>query len=182
MTAQDEMICPSCYSTNPAASAFCSRCGGKLNIEPAPSPFIEKQKPVVPHISIIRILGLAAFLLIGVWIIHWIANGGLYKSNVSESDTSVESPKPGTERLLNAREREFVYIGTSQEAIMDFVKAAQAKDEVGLRQLLFSRRLFTVQKNTRALILENDYPFLRVRILEGPHITEAGWIDPTWVK
>jgi hypothetical protein len=182
MTKSGEAICPNCYAANPAASAFCSICGSKINTESNSATFIEKHKPATSSISLIRMLGIFVFICVVAWVFHWVANGGLYKSNISESDASSETTEPGTERLLNARELAIVYLGTSKEALMEFVKTVQAKDEIGLQQLILSRRLFTVQKNTRALILESNYPFLKVRVLEGPHITEAGWIDSTWVK
>jgi hypothetical protein len=178
MAQLDDAICSNCHALNPVTVAFCSTCGSKINIASKLPPPVDK---MAPAIKAAQVIGVAVILFVVVSLIIWIANGGLYKSNVSESDIPAV-PKIGTERLLNAHELSIVYVGTSKEALMEFVKTVQAKDEIGLRQLVLSRRLFAVEKNTRALILENDDPFLKVRILEGSHITEAGWIDLTWVK
>ena len=55
-------------------------------------------------------------------------------------------------------------------------KAAGAKDEMGLQQLVIGGRVLLVEPYTKVLSLENSFTATKVRILEGKHIGKAAWV------
>ena len=131
MAEQADTICQYCYSSNPAASAFCSHCGKAID-----SRSVTSVVKIIPRAKVtLYLLGGVPILFAVIGLIYWIANGGLYKSNIPDSAILRESLDPGTERLLNARELPIVYLGASKEALMDLVTTVRAKDEFGLQQL-----------------------------------------------
>jgi len=75
-----------------------------------------------------------------------------------------------------------VGVATTKQALDDLSKAAIAKDSIGYAQIYLTGRAFQVPKYTKALILENTFTARKIRILEGEHITQTGWIPYEWIK
>ena len=69
-------------------------------------------------------------------------------------------------------------IAASEQAWREHRKAMRANDTYGGAALMMSGQLFTVEKGTKALVIDYNpaTALSRVRILEGKGIGLAGWV------
>jgi len=75
-----------------------------------------------------------------------------------------------------------VDLGVDDDAFDALSNARVANDPTGRRAVLASGRAFTVPEGTRVRVIGNGFVKKQVRILEGPHAGESGWIPFEWVK
>ena len=92
----------------------------------------------------------------------------------------------GVLRTASGSPGDTLYIATTNDAFNKMSDAAQAKDNVGFDQLLANGSAFSITEGTHAKWL-GDEPLLQVglkhiRITEGPHATEDGWVPREWLK
>ncbi len=76
---------------------------------------------------------------------------------------------------------QLIPLAISEEAYKQLSKAFAANDQIGLRDLLILGLVFTVDNDTRVLVIDSGGGFFedsryRVRVLEGKQQTRAGWV------
>lgn len=119
---------------------------------------------------------------IAVPIIFWV---GLY--------TDIADPKPqsnlavGQSGFLRSGSVETLFVAVDQESFKELVKAARAKDTIGILELADQRRIFGVTVGTSVLILDKNFSQYRIRVLKGVQevdtdkVGRAGWVPREWV-
>jgi len=75
-----------------------------------------------------------------------------------------------------------VFIAVDDAAFDALNTAANADDTAGMRQLVAAGRVFTVERNTGILVIENGVFSVRVRVTDGPQSGKSGWIAAEFVK
>ena len=73
-------------------------------------------------------------------------------------------------------------LSTTKDGYDEINDALAAKDKIGLRNLLMTRKAFTVKSGTRGLVIDSSWTLKRVRILDGDHKDAAGWLPFEFVK
>jgi hypothetical protein len=69
-----------------------------------------------------------------------------------------------------------VLVAINEKALDELVKAANAKDQIGLNLMLLEGQVFLVPCGIRIRILDRGFATSKIRILEGDHYAKAGWI------
>ncbi len=87
----------------------------------------------------------------------------------------IQGPNPKTRR-------ESLYVATSFEALEELRKTILAGDVFGLADAAVARKVFRVQGETRALVLENHLLSCKLRVLDGIHKGEIAWVDREMVS
>lgn len=88
----------------------------------------------------------------------------------------------GSEASLCIENREVVPLAINKNSFDEFVNAAIANDTYGIANLIAAGKVFTVPNNTKVLIIEGSVGKVKVRILEGKHTGESGWVPKEWIK
>ena len=87
---------------------------------------------------------------------------------------------------LDDGKNDVVTLSLTEKAYNDLLNTVYAKDDAGFSQMLTSGSIFEVQRGTAVRVI--GYPptfiptMLRVRILAGEHLNEAGWLPFEFVK
>jgi len=75
-----------------------------------------------------------------------------------------------------------VWLARTLEATDKLTKACIAKDTYGISNLMLTNQVFTVPRGTRVKIIDQKTFIRQVRILEGEHIAESGWVAFEFVR
>jgi len=78
-----------------------------------------------------------------------------------------------------------VIIARSEEALETLVRSAVAKDAAGLAEAVLLGQAFLVKSGTKAKVLERKGLLAtryKVRIVEGDHIMEIGWVPSEFAR
>lgn len=70
-----------------------------------------------------------------------------------------------------------VLLCTNDAACDELVKLAVAKDYLGMAQMEIGGRLFRVPSGTKARVIEIGLEKREVRIMQGDHIGQSGWVN-----
>lgn len=76
-------------------------------------------------------------------------------------------------------------VAATQEALEALNKAQRANDNIGVNELIITGKIFTVEGDTPALVLDRDGILdtqYHVRIHDGRHVGKAGWVPAEWVQ
>jgi hypothetical protein len=92
------------------------------------------------------------------------------------------TPSIGSEVLLYDERVTIIIIADSKSSYDQLIRSLTANDKYARNQLLQSGKVYTVKKNTRALILDLDSFAWKVRILEGEHKNRVGWVMYEWAR
>jgi|GEM_PF-6442092 len=69
-----------------------------------------------------------------------------------------------------------VIVARTEDTLDKSIDASIADDSFGQAELLINDQIFTVPSCTKARVIDRKFATSRVRILEGEHIAEAGWL------
>ena len=58
----------------------------------------------------------------------------------------------------------------------DWYKAKRVRDEYGMKELIFSGRIFAVKDQSTILIIDSSPTLYKIRVLDGEKEGKAGWI------
>jgi hypothetical protein len=103
-------------------------------------------------------------------------------SSKSTTSSSFSSPRIGLEARLYVEGAQSVYIAIDEKAFDEFTDAGIAKDKIGIANLIMTGRIFSVDNNTKALVIDKTFTKTKVRVLEGKNIGMAGWVAHKFVK
>lgn len=105
-------------------------------------------------------------------------------SNSSENNqAAIIRPKLGDECvLLIPNSNEPVAVSVDRAAYDALFKALAAKDDIGFAQLVQSGQVLMIPSGTRVKLIDAGVMSHTVRILEGDHFGESGWVPVEFVK
>jgi len=93
-----------------------------------------------------------------------------------------ETLMTGEEGILYTDGTGHLYLSVDEKAFDAYSDAAVAKDMIGINELIRSGRLIPIIEGTHILVLDIGFFKTKVRVLEGRHKGEAGWVPDEWVK
>lgn len=73
-------------------------------------------------------------------------------------------------------------VATSEAAFDRFMKIAVANDTLGIAEMVLSGSLLKVDRGTKVTIIDRGFTKTEVRILEGDHFGESGWVASEFVR
>lgn len=105
-----------------------------------------------------------------------------------KSSSSEESPAQvakqvgiGEKGLLRQKGTTEVAVAIDEAALDESIKASIANDGIGRAELMFRGRLFLVEQNTPALLIDTTFAARKVRILAGQYYGKSGWVPKEWL-
>lgn len=110
---------------------------------------------------------------------------GSIVGNAVKSKVSTTAGSQKDYNHVNTGDECYLYSGTgivvlarTKEAMDEFIDVGRARDSVGLAEMVVAHKLFVVDANCRAKLLEKDTFIRRVRISpdQGNNSGEAGWV------
>jgi hypothetical protein len=103
-------------------------------------------------------------------------------SSSSSSSTSSSTKDLGYEGKIDVGGGE-VPVASSEEALGEMTNSAVAKDKEGLAKMMLNGQLFSVPNGTKARLIGRNWTGgIRVRILDGSHYGDDGWIPGEFLK
>lgn len=135
-----------------------------------------KQESYIKPLVVVVLFGIMAFIL------YQEHCAGSKKLEVAATPDAAPTPAKveiGAELYLKGNSAT-APVALDKNSFYEFEKALEAKDYIGLNELMESKVLI-INNGTKVLVIDRDgYGALKVRILEGKHIGKAGWTDPSW--
>lgn len=117
-------------------------------------------------------------VLFGVVAVVVISNFG----DIPETSTPSNIVKVGEEGYLRVSSGQIVTVARTKEAYDEFTKSMSSKDTYGMAKVVADGRAFDVPVGTKVLVIDQDVGDRKVRILEGKHINEDGWVVKEFVS
>lgn len=77
---------------------------------------------------------------------------------------------------------EIVTVARTKEAYDDFTQSMYAKDTYGMAKLVADGKAFNVPVGTKVLVIDQAVGDRKVRILEGSHTNEDGWVVKEFIS
>lgn len=132
-------------------------------------------------------LGLAAFVVLALGSVNTGGGGGSGDSPTAEKNTESENSEQAQARMpvgsvghlkSPGGDVSFLTVARTKEAQKEFSKTIDARDTEGLRLLVLRGEIFVVDPGTKVRILTTDLWLgtSEIRILEGKHYGESGWV------
>lgn len=135
--------------------------------------------------------GCMILLLLTVVVIAVVGRNSNRAPDSKSSDTSEtarKEPAARRGRTVGVGEEGFltcglqtVLVAVDKPAFEALTKAAAAKDNEGMAELLLRGRVFSVPSGTRVRMIDIGLFKSEVRILDGDHYAESGWVPAEWV-
>lgn len=69
----------------------------------------------------------------------------------------------------------------TKELLDEYIKAAVNKDTYGMATIIYNDGGFFVPNGTKVLVIDSTVGSRQVRILEGEHLAESGWVPKEFV-
>ena len=104
--------------------------------------------------------------------------------SVPSTEATTVQPAPSPSKDVELGNNGYLYIKGSdnvavmrtQDAFDAYTKAAVNNDTIGMAQLVYDDQGFFVPDGTKVLVIDSGMGTREVRILEGKHIAETGWV------
>jgi hypothetical protein len=118
-----------------------------------------------------------AIVLFGVIAVVFISSIG------DEPTTSTPSNivRVGEEGYLRVS-GEIVTVARTKESYDEFTQSMYAKDTYGMAKLVADGKAFNVPVGTKVLVIDQAVGDRKVRILEGSHANEDGWVVKEFIS
>ncbi|MEW6125712.1 MAG: 6-pyruvoyl-tetrahydropterin synthase-related protein [Acidobacteriota bacterium] len=139
----------------------------------------ESVKPVASAITlnkVIIIIAIAATILLLFFLPRFFST----PENPTAPVTS-EALTLGAETRLRIPRGDWVWVATTDQALNELMNALPANDTARIEMLVQSGQVLRVANHTKVRILEFDAAKTRIRILEGDHLTQEGWVPERWL-
>src|SRR5205085_5892037 len=88
----------------------------------------------------------------------------------------------GSERSLFLAGQESVFVALDEEALPQLLGAFAAKENEKVDGLVRSGRVVRVANHTKVQVLEVEAGKVKVRLTEGEHVMQTGWVVDRWVQ
>lgn len=136
------------------------------------------------HLYSLFLLGLMTFFAFGS-----------SDSSTTTSSSSSDTPSASTSSSESSSSKDLGYegkidvgggevpIATTEEGLGEMTNSAVAKDKEGLAKMMLDGKLFSVTNGTKARLIGRNWTGgIRVRILDGNHYGDDGWIPGEFLK
>jgi hypothetical protein len=159
----------------------------KLNGIDALKQLQQQIKLLTPNQKLVVGLG-AVFMLMCIVVSIASFSSSAVQSSKSAQLSRAGSQRPssvksvGDEGRLYVDNLSTVTVAIDEDAYRELDKVFIAKDQYGYNELQRRGKIFSVENNTKVLILENNFAKVKVRFLEGTRRGLAGWIPREWLK
>jgi hypothetical protein len=89
----------------------------------------------------------------------------------------------GDEAILSLPGAQAIFLASAEdeEAYDELIDAENASDIEGIARMMARGRAFRVPNGTRVKVIGSSFSSRKVRILEGPYLGEAGWVQADFV-
>lgn len=88
----------------------------------------------------------------------------------------------GTEAVLFIDGQEAIFVAVDEQALPELLGAVAAKDAAKVENLIRSGRVIQVANNTKVQVIEIGAGKTKVRVNEGEHAMQTGWIVDRWAR
>jgi hypothetical protein len=131
-----------------------------------------------------------AVLIAVVSLVGWFGFGANAPSGSGARQESAgsENTAQGTKRGVGSETRLYidgqssVPVAVDEKTFDELIEALSTRRTESLETLAQSRKIFRVDNDTRISILEIGAGKVKVRVVEGPHVTMDGWILERWLR
>lgn len=190
--------CPGCGAQIAFGAGFCNNCGMQLNWptqqqqqqppqhqqppnqqyqQQYSQPQYRQEKQPMSNTK----KGLIGFAVVAVIFVAILGTCIGALSGPPDETATTTYVGVGDEGLLFS-ESASPYVCVTEETLDKLIDASVANDEIGFNQIFTSGAVFAVAQNTKVLVIDKKLGKCKVRILEGPHYTEIGWVITELVK
>jgi hypothetical protein len=76
----------------------------------------------------------------------------------------------------------YIFLGTTKANYDRLVKLSVARDEAGIKQMIYNGEAFIVAEGTRGKVIDSSILSIQVRILDGKYQGYSGWISRDLVQ
>lgn len=76
----------------------------------------------------------------------------------------------------------YIFLGTTKSDYDRLVKLSVAKDEYGIKQMIYAGQAFIVAEGTKGKVIDSSLFSIEVRVLDGKYQGWSGWISKELVK
>jgi hypothetical protein len=113
-----------------------------------------------------------------------IGNSGSTKGSKGNAPAKTARPSakaPAGPTMLYVGSLDKITVARTKDALDRFSRAAAKKDRYGFAELALRDEVFLVPNRTRVLVIDYGFVTHQVRILEGEHAGETGWVPREWI-
>lgn len=104
-------------------------------------------------------------------------------SDTPATDTSADNViSLGDEGYLRVSSGDIVTVLKTKEAQEQFMKSAIANDTYGMAKLVAEGQGFNVPVGTKVKVIDSEFGIRKVRILDGEHAMEDGWVPKEFIR
>lgn len=138
--------------------------------------------------AVVITIVVAAGLLIAGSLADWFGlgrktpSGSGVRRESSGSDNTARGAGVGSETRLYIKGQTSVPLAVDEKTLSELIDALSNRKTDNLETLTQSGRVFRVDNETRVRIIEIGSGKVKVRVIEGPHVTLDGWIQERWVR
>jgi hypothetical protein len=172
----------------------CSECGREISSDAASCPQCGKKSPHgTPHSA--RIGAAIVLLIIGTLIVAALGSGShdgnVAKASVTEaeknaanSDIQATSPHPAPQecRMSMPGSTEALPVFPTEDGLHEYISAAVSGDSTATDLAFDANHGFLVPSRTRCFRIDVGITATKVRVLEGPHMGEVGWLPTEFTR
>ncbi len=170
------MLCPFCHGPVPDGETVCPSCG-KPQLE---SGTDERDGVGIGYVCLTVLL--MALVVVGLWLVarqdDRIPGDFSLLFSVWDGAHAVLVTKGGGP----AGDEQPVLVAATQRDYAEAQKALEIGDQFGYEEMLAKGQIRLVPQGTPILVLDRDILMVKVRILAGGHVGEAGWVPLSCVR
>lgn len=140
--------------------------------------------------TVVVTIAVAATVIVALLLATWLGTRSKSSSGQESKEGATRSGHTtgginagvGSEVRLYLEGQTSVPVAVDERAFDELISALSTRRQDSVETLIQSGRVFRADNDTPARILEVGLAKIKVRIVEGPHITKDGWIHERWAR